>query len=515
MVFKTFFCFGVMALSCLAFARDIPQLWNSDTLSLYDNVLSSDRTVPQPWTLGAIEILEKVKNGTVTERELDKLLSDRVAAHAPVQECAEAIILLYAIRDNQKDYFLKEYAFFQEDYPKSVYTPLLAPSKFLRKCPTCGGKCIRSVNCKTCKNTLICTTCKGKGVHVIGGMRSTKRRYVGASSIVSDDGDSRSRSYRSSSSRSGYQRTGSHTTRNYDPRYVKEFVADEKELPCVKCQGTAVCVACAPMRKKQTCKTCQTSGYVSDEGKVGAMLKDVAEKGIQVVKGIKDDDVKRWQDSAAFKAEFQKTRTENDIVKLQSQVTALVAQYPSAIQRQTSERFLQHLRNLQREIESAQTKQAEEERLIAADSAALKEAIKASEFERGCYKRKEALMRLNGRFPKASNRAELKAALTLCEDEIARQEDELRNALRLLETLEDLDAGIERANKLVAEIDPVSPLQSTVMSVRADLIARKAKEKRKSQYIMIGIGLGVLVLVYFLFDLLYGIYQTQKNKRFY
>lgn len=515
MVLKTLCCFGVMALSCLVFSQNIPQLWNAETLSLYDSVLSSDRTIAQPWTVSGIEILEKVKNGTVSESELDKLLNDRVATHASIRECAEAISLLYAIRDNQKDYFLKEYAFFQEDYPKSAYTPLLAPGKFLRKCPTCGGKCIRSVNCKTCKNTMICVTCKGTGVHVIGGMRTTKRRYVGSGGLNSDDSDVRERSSSSSSTRSGYRRAGSHTTRNYDSRYVKEFVEDNKEIPCVKCQGTAVCVACASMRKKKTCKTCQTSGYVSDEGKVRTMLADVAEKGIQVLKGIKDDDVKRWQESKSFKAEFQKIRTESDIVKVQSQITALVAQYPGAIQRQSSERFLRHLRNLQREIESAQVKYAEEVRLIAADSAALKEAIKASESERSYYKRKEALMRLNGRYPKASNQVELKAALALCEDEIARQEDELRNALRLLETLEDLDVGIERANKLVAEIDPVSPLQSTVMAVRADLIARKEKEKRKSQYIMVGIGIGVLVLVYFLFDLLYGIYQTQKNKRFY
>jgi hypothetical protein len=245
------------------------------------------------------------------------------------------------------------------------------------------------------------------------------------------------------------------------------------------------------------------------------MLKDVAEKGIQVLKGIKDDDVTRWQESASFKAEFQKIRTENDIVKLQSQVTALLAQYPRAIQRQSSERFLQHLGNLQREIETMQAKRAEEARLIAVDTAALKEAIQVAEKERSYYKRKEALMRLSGRFQKASNRADLGAALALCEDEIARQEDELRHALRLLETLEDLDAGIERANKLIAEIDPVSPLQSSVMSVRADLIARKEKEKRKKQYIVVGVSLGVLILIYFLFDLLYGIYQTQKNKRFY
>jgi hypothetical protein len=253
---------------------------------------------------------------------------------------------------------------------------------------------------------------------------------------------------------------------------------------------------------------------IPDELKIKTTLNDVVTKGIQVISNVPYEEHLVWEMSNSFKNKFERLRTECDTAKLREQISALLAQYPKAIQRKSSELLLTHLNALQIAQEQAMAQLSAEQQIIESETLALKKAIlEAESTHQSYYRRKEYLTRLTDRFPKASNLADLKVAIRLCEDEIQRQEDELQNALRLLETLEDFNIGIQRATQLLEQIDPVSPLQNAISTIREDFIARKKKADRHRQYLYVGIGIVILLLVYFLFDILYGIYQTNKYRR--
>ena len=255
----------------------------------------------------------------------------------------------------------------------------------------------------------------------------------------------------------------------------------------------------------------QNQGVIPNTAKLSPAFSKLAEKGREVTKTTFPQERIVWEQTQAAQQAIHVLRSLNAFSELHDALQKLISQYPKCTQRVACERLLRVVNNTQRIHEEAQRKAEIERRLIEADSQKLATALAEARAETGNYRRKEMLLRLRSLYPKATNHAELEAALTLCEANIEREESAVRNALKLLETVENPKLGIIQADKILREMDPISPLVGSVQSVRADFIERQQKSDRNRHILYAVIGVVILLLVYFLFDLLNGIWRAKQR----
>lgn len=417
----------------------------------------------------------------------------------PLREHALALLLLADIQANEPTDFRANHAAFTERFPSSAYLPLLsAPLALMRTCPRCQGRSARKANCAACKNTGLCALCTGTGKRKLLGMRRTRRVP-----LYDIEDDPQQRTY-DSSGRSRYRRTGTHSTRNY--RGTTLIVEnDDRDIACHRCRGTGQCLTCAEARRGVRCDDCRNTGAVPDRIKLSKALAGIAQRGRKAAQALSPAERRQWEQTRRLHESLPSLRLHHTSEAILANLRTLLTASPEGIQRAACERLAAHLADTQRKAEA-------ERQSVKADTEKLTQALADAAAEKGHYRRRERLMRLRPLYPKASNRAELEAALTLCKDNIEREEHAIRNALRLLETVENPRLGLQQADALLREMAPISPLIGTVQSVRADLIERQRKADRNRHIAYAVIGLVILLLIYFLFDLLNGIWQTKRRR---
>lgn len=371
-----------------------PETWNSQMRSAYEAVLEADRSLKEPWQLKAAATLQGALDGTANGYDLEILARDFTATKKPLRECAEAIILLQIMRGNHKGLFLQALNDFRKSFPKSSYTEFVEPKKLLQLCQRCKGRSrAKEVDCHECKNTRMCQTCRGRGVHIHEPMLGDKKPW------------SNSRTRNSSSRSSRVKKVDSYRTplnENYmndDDTYPDTY---KRKTPCIKCKGKKSCVACAQKMKKIGCAICNSTGYVANTKKVNEALNKVVALGQKALETMKGDDIEEWNDSNTFKAKWATLRQENDVDKLIASIQNLTAQHPKAVQRIYCDRFLLQLRAVKSAQIAAHEKLTAEQNAIRTANEALTRGIAEAEKDfASFYKRKEALTRLTMAYPKA------------------------------------------------------------------------------------------------------------------
>lgn len=484
-------------------------VWGEASLAQYAQAEREGERLQPPEIVEAERLFEEAKKGEVDHNHLERLACwDRKGAEG-VREHAYALLLLADVRANDVRQFRLRLAAFTEAFPTSEHTVWFAsPKQWVRVCPSCAGRSNKSMNCNACKNTGRCSFCNGSGKRTLRGMARTRTvRTPGvAYPGMEHEGDSDAR--RSSSK----SRTDSHST-NYYRSTTRVVESGDRDIPCHRCRGTGDCLTCLNARRVVTCAACKNQGVVPDNAKLAPVLLRLAEKGCEAAKGALPETRVVWEQTQSAQQALRTLRTLDDFAPVRDALQALITKYPKCAQRNACERLLACVEKGQREHQAARLKAEAAQRLIDADTRGLAEALARAQEETGNYRRRELLTRLRTRHPKASNRAELEAALELCQANIEREESAVRNALRLLEAVESPKLGIEQANKIMREMDPISPLMGTVQSIRADFIERQRKADRNRHILYAIVGLVALLLIYFLFDLLYGIWQTRRHLR--
>lgn len=484
-------------------------VWGSASLEQYARAEREGERLQPPEIVEVEKMFEAAKTEKVECERLERLTHWDEKGVDGIREHAQALLLLLDIRANDPGQFRRRLAAFMEAFPASKYTVSLAsPKRWMRVCPSCNGRSNRTVNCSVCKNTERCPLCNGSGKRTLRGMSRTRivsdrvgRRYDGESD------DDRDFTYRS---RSSTYRTGSHATNNY--RGTVRVVDDgNRDIPCHKCRGTGECLACLNARRVVTCDACKNQGVVADNAKLAPAILRIAEKGYEAAKGVLPETRVVWDQTQSAQRALHALRTLDEFEAVRDALQALIVKYPKCAQRNACERLLACIEETHRDHQKAKRKAEAEQRLVDADTRALAEALVQAQRETGVYRRRERLIHLRTRYPKASNYAKLEAALELCKADIEREESAVRNALRLLESVESPKIGLEQANKIIQTMDPISPLMGTVQSIRADFIEQQRKADRNQRILYVVVGLIVLLVVYFLFDLLHGIWQTRRH----
>ena len=497
-------CMGV---TLAAYQEEPPKVWSYKTETVFSDLLSVGKYAEEPWSKHAKDVLTEAMNKPLGNRDLEMLADNVDSRYKSVQECLEALMLLSFIHANDAAGFRREHEFFKDEFPKSSYEVYLVPSKLLRQCPTCKGRSAQTVNCKACKNTQMCSLCNGKGVRVLRGMRHTRRRpvyysdphyYERGSSQVDNNGY--------------YRRTGSHTTRNYGrSTVVEEVTSGDEERTCPKCRGTGKCTVCMNARKKSECPTCHSFGVVPDASRIEFAKKAMIKKGIEELSKQSEGGDSAYYQTRDARLKLVNLNQIEDVDTVIASLTKVLADYPKCEQKTVIERLIRELRNV-KELQEQFRKRAEAKaKVIKADTDALAAEIDAAKAIEGIYMRNEALDRLVTMYPKATNRDTLDMERKICRDEIERTEERLRNALKLIETVENPEVGLRRVEAMLKTIDPVSPVVGAIQAMREHFIEQQKKQTKK-RYIIIAVASVVtLLIVYFLFDILSGIYNRRRD----
>lgn len=482
-------------LSSFLFADETLLPWSQDALSHYEAAEHARETLSPPETIQAERLFRAAQHESVERTYWERLACwDRKGVSA-IRECAYGFLVLSAIQVNDPGLYRSSMEDLLKAFPESRYAAEFSdPSAFMKICPHCHGRCNQTVNCTDCNNTRRCALCGGKGKRLLRGMRRTRRvnAYDAPSRYTYNEGDSLSK-----------PRLGSHRT-NFSPG--GEIVENnDRYIDCHRCRGTGVCLSCKNVKKGVRCDSCNNQGRIPDMTKLTPAFANLAGKGVAAAQAALPEERVVWDQSMAAQHVLRDIRQQDDATKILSALHQLIANYPRCAQRKACERLAATLAKAQREAEAAQRRVAEDTRQLTA-------ALAEAQGETGSYRRREALTRLRGLYPKASNRAELSQALSLCEDTIEREEQAVRNAIELLKAVEHPKRGIEQANEIIREMDPICPLMGAVRSIREDFIERQRKADRNRHILYAVIGLVILLLIYFLFDLLNGIWQSRRHR---
>lgn len=471
--------------------------WTRDALMYYESAERLGENARPPETVEAERVFEQAKQGELDIPRLERLAYWERKGCEGICEAAQAVLILSTIRANDPARFEMMVEKFRATFPESRFAATFAsPGALMKVCPACKGKSKRQVNCSACQNTGNCLACDGKGRRIVTGLERSRR--MGGSQRVASSGRSSRRS-------TGKPLLTSHRTNLNGGTLVVQ--RDDQEVRCMRCKGTGRCPTCAnAAQKRLNCAPCKNLGAIPDPEKLLPVLTKVAEEGMAAARSALPETRVAWDQTQAVQEVLRAVRQEDDLATVRNTLQEVLTRNPQCAQRKELERLEILLSETERKVEA-------EWRVVEADTQKLGVALAEALNEKGNYRRYERLIQLKTRFPKASNRGELEAALEVCEANIEREEAAVRNALKLLENVESPQRGIQQIDKIIGEMDPISPLMSTAQSMRADFVERLHKAQRNRQILWSVLGLGGLLLIYFLFDLLNGIWQTRRSRR--
>ena len=232
---------GLIALSLSA--QKTIEVWGQEALSCYVSAERAGETLPPPEIVEAEHLFEKAKTGEVERVKLEHFAYWDKEGGESIRECAQALLLLVAIRSNNSAEYRSLLEEFRETFPTSVYTSWLSsPKNFMQECPSCNGRSNRSVHCGVCKDTGLCALCQGSGKRTLRGMRRTRRVQTHDPRVYN-------------SGLSTKPRTGSHST-NYN-RGIEVVENNDRDITCHRCKGTGACLTCANARRGVQCFSCK------------------------------------------------------------------------------------------------------------------------------------------------------------------------------------------------------------------------------------------------------------------